>query len=181
MLWVKEYMSTGQVARKDTHKYSEEQRKIAVDYYLNNGMSIKKTVTALGYPGKTLLGEWINADVPREKIRYRCKRSGSVVRYSKEQKIEAVSKYCGGASLTEISKEYGIAPGTVYVWKKSLLGLENKAVMKPQSTVESNTPEKSIEELTSEKDALEKKVVELQNEIYRLQMQKDILEKQVNC
>lgn len=67
MLWVKEYKSTGQVARKDTHKYSEEQRKIAVDYYLNNGMSIKKTVTALGYPGKTLLGEWINEDVPREK------------------------------------------------------------------------------------------------------------------
>lgn len=177
MLWVKEYMSTGQVARKDTHKYSEEQRKIAVDYYLNNGMSIKKTVTALGYPGKTLLGEWINADVPREKIRYRCKRGGSVVRYSKEQKIEAVSKYCGGASPTEISKEYSIAPGTVYVWKKSLLGSENEAVMKPQSTVESNTPEKSIEELIPEKDALEKKVVELQNEIYRLQMQKDILEK----
>lgn len=163
--------------RKDTHKYSEEQRKIAVDYYLNNGMSIKKTVTALGYPDKTLLGEWINADVPREKIRYRCKRSGNVVRYSKEQKIEAVSKYCSGASPTEISKEYGIAPGTVHVWKKSLLGSENAAVMKPQNTVESNTPEKSIEELTSEKDALEKKVVELQNEIYRLQMQKDILEK----
>lgn len=100
-----------------------------------------------------------------------------MVRYSKEQKIEAVSKYCGGASPTEISKEYGIAPGTVYVWKKSLLGSENEAVMKPQSTVESNTPEKSVEELTSEKDALEKKVVELQNEIYRLQMQKDILEK----
>lgn len=106
-------------ARKDTHKYSEEQRKIAVEYYLNNGMSIKKTVTALGYPGKALLGEWINEDVPREKIRYRCKRNETVVRYSKEQKIEAVSKYCGGASPTKISKEYGIAPGTVYVWKKS--------------------------------------------------------------
>jgi len=80
-----------------------------------------------------------------------------VVRYSKEQKIKAVSKYCGGASPTEISKEYGIAPGTVYVWKKSLLGSENTAVMKPQNTVESNTPEKSIEELISEKDALEKR------------------------
>lgn len=45
--------------------------------------------------------------------------------------------------------------------------------MKPQNTVESNTPEKSVEELISEKDALEKKVVELQNEIYK----KDILEK----
>lgn len=67
MLWVKEYKSTGQVTRKDTHKYSDEQRKIVVDYYLNNGMSIKKTVTALGYHGKTLLGEWINVDVPCEK------------------------------------------------------------------------------------------------------------------
>ena len=53
--------------RKDTHKYSEEQRKIAVDYYLNNGMSINKIVTALGYPGKTLLGELIDANVPAKK------------------------------------------------------------------------------------------------------------------
>lgn len=57
MLWVKEYKSTGQVNRKVAHKYSEEQQRISVDYYLNNGMSVKKTVTDLGYHGKTLLGE----------------------------------------------------------------------------------------------------------------------------
>lgn len=67
MLWLKEYNSTGQVTRKDTHKYFEEQQRISVDYYLNNGMSVKKTVTDLGHPGETLLGEWINADVPAKK------------------------------------------------------------------------------------------------------------------
>lgn len=36
---------------------------------------------------------------------------------------------------------------------------------------------KSIAELISEKDTIEKKIVELQNEIYRHQIQKDILEK----
>lgn len=48
-------MYTGQVTRKDTHKYSEEKLEIAVDYYQNNGINIKKIVTDLGYLSKTLL------------------------------------------------------------------------------------------------------------------------------
>lgn len=65
-----------------------------------------------------------------------------MVRYSKEQKTETVSKYCGGAFSTEISKEYGIVLDTVLVLKKSLLGSKNTTVMKPQKNVEAIFPKK---------------------------------------
>ena len=55
--WINEYNNFGDF---DTHKslktkYSEEQRKAAVNNYLHNGRSVTKTVRELGYPGKTLM------------------------------------------------------------------------------------------------------------------------------
>ncbi len=58
--WIKEYEKDPKVAlavgpKSRQPKYSREQQKAAVDYYFNHGQFIKKTVKALGYPGRGLL------------------------------------------------------------------------------------------------------------------------------
>ena len=61
--WIKEYRRTGniEVTNKTRRKYTVEQRKHAVEHYLSHGRSIKNTITALGYSGATLLGEWLRS------------------------------------------------------------------------------------------------------------------------
>lgn len=76
--WIKEYRRTGkiEVTNKTRRKYTVEQRKHAVEYYLSHGRSIKNTITALGYPGATLLGEWLREDLPKEQRKWSCKFNG---------------------------------------------------------------------------------------------------------
>lgn len=76
--WLEECSNSGQFnVRMRKPKYSQTQRKQAVDYYLNNGRSITKTTKDLGYHGKTFLREWINEDVPREMI-LKCFKKGII-------------------------------------------------------------------------------------------------------
>ena len=48
-------------------KYSQVQKEVAVDHYLNHGRCLAATLRALGYPCRTLLRDWLH--------------SGSVARY----------------------------------------------------------------------------------------------------
>ena len=55
-IWYKEYLKTGTVGSDVRQsKFTEEQRKCAVEYYLEHGQSASRTIKALGYPGKTTL------------------------------------------------------------------------------------------------------------------------------
>ena len=99
--WIKEYRRTGkiEVANKTRSKYTVEQRKQAVEYYISHGRSIKNTITALGYPSATLLGEWLREDLPKEQRKWSCKFNGHAIKYTAEQKAEIVQKYCSGQIL----------------------------------------------------------------------------------
>jgi len=80
--WYKEYKMTETLRSDDLRgpvKYSKEQRVQAVQYYLEHGHSISRTVRALGYPGKTVLYEWLNEDLPEDKRKSRCKAGNSLV------------------------------------------------------------------------------------------------------
>lgn len=61
--WYKAYKANGngfpEKLKRGRSKYTEEQKRIAVDYYLSHGKSLKKTINALGYPGTTCLCEWL--------------------------------------------------------------------------------------------------------------------------
>lgn len=83
-----EYNNSGDF---DTHKslktkYSEEQRKTAVNNYLYNGRSVTKTVRELWYPGKTLMKRWIQEDLPELFKKRHCIIGVNNVKYSPEQK-----------------------------------------------------------------------------------------------
>ena len=67
-LWYKEYMQNGDLHKSfiKYNKYSDEQRKTAIQYYIEHGRSKSRTVKALGYPTRQQLTEWIKQDLPDE-------------------------------------------------------------------------------------------------------------------
>lgn len=174
--WIRQERDGSPCLERKT-KYTAEQRKTAVEYYLKNGRSISKTVTALGYPGKTLLKEWLKKDLPEEKLFHYCNYSGNVIKYNKERKAEIITEYCSGRTPKQLSARYGISPGTVYTWKRELLGSEIPAKLKTDNKEATSSKGQTKEELLSEIKKLESKCTELKEEVCRLQMQKDILEK----
>lgn len=125
--------------------------------------------------------DWLNNGVPNDKRKWSCKASKSLVRCTQEQKEQAVKDYCAGVHTpTEIGKIYGVDPYTIYRWKDKLLGQENKTVM-PKNAISKKSVKCSknnadAESLIRDKDSLEKQVKELQQDIRRLRLEKDILE-----
>jgi len=68
--WYKEYQKNGCLRRsyeRKNHKYSLEEKKAAVDYYLEHGRSLRRTIRAMGYPSVAALTKWIDALAPGER------------------------------------------------------------------------------------------------------------------
>ena len=93
-LWYKEYEETGGLHKSySSHsKYSDEQRKAAVQYYIEHGRSKSRTVKALGYPTRQQLTEWLKQDLPDEV--HPCAKGQSLVPLSKEQKEQVAIELC---------------------------------------------------------------------------------------
>lgn len=173
--WYKEYLKTGTVGKEGRQsKFTKEQRRCAVEYYLEHGQSVSRTIKALGYPGKTTLCEWLDEDVPKNKRRWHCKARGGLVRCTQEQKAQAVVEYCTRVKTpTQISKELGVSPNAVYGWKKKLLNEERCATMPKKN----NPTSAKEEELIKEIEELRTEEANLQAKLYRLRLEYDILEK----
>jgi len=175
-IWIKEYKENGLNGLDKKKKYSEEQKNKAIEYYLTNGMSISKTITALGYPKKTLMQEWLNEKVPKGIRKWHCKSNENVVRYTQEQK-EEVKLYCSGERPKDIAEKLSVRPESIRVWSIDLLGKDKISSMNKKRTKRTNETNETTEDLKKTINDLETKCKELEREVYRLQMQKDILEK----
>ena len=108
--WYKAYKANGDCfpdkLKRGRSKYTEEQKRIAVDYYLTHGKSLKKTINALGYPGTTCLCEWLNELAPGQNRKWFYKKNNHMVRCSQEQKCQAVLEYTSGEkSVSQIAEE----------------------------------------------------------------------------
>ena len=57
-------------------KYSAEQKKVAVEHYLNHGRCLAATLKALGYPCRETLATWIDELRPETGIRVVGKAGG---------------------------------------------------------------------------------------------------------
>jgi len=113
--WYEEYIQNGTLSEQNPNrsKYTFEQRKTAVEYYLAHGKSISRTIKALGYPKKTTLCDWLKEDLLPEQSKRHCRAGTALIRYTKEQKQEIVIDYITKKKTpTEISQAYGIAPNT---------------------------------------------------------------------
>ena len=57
--WYREYSESNDLhqGRKKVSKYSDKEKRDAVDYYFNHDRNALKTVKALGYPSLNILGD----------------------------------------------------------------------------------------------------------------------------
>jgi len=96
-----------------------EQKKAAVQYYLEHGRYFSRTIKALGYPSRPVLREWVRELVPDyQKKRVGCSRR----KFTQEEKKEAVIDLCTRTSAAkDIAKKHGISRETLYSWKNELI------------------------------------------------------------
>jgi putative transposase len=166
--WYKEYLETGELHERyiKQPRYTLEQMQIAVNYYLNHGRNISRTIRSVGYPSKRTLKEWINELAPSER-KVRIKRRATV-QYSQEQKKDVVIELCTReGSASAVIDKFGASRYSLYKWKKELLGEEGAKTM--------DGSDKRL--LPDDRDALLAEVESLKKEIYRKQMELDILKK----
>lgn len=165
--WYKAYLEeqeTGIIKEPNSRylRYTAEQKRIAVDYYLTRGRNLCRTVRALGYPSRDLLAQWCKELAPEAR-----KKRVVRVQYTKEQKISAViALETRSGSVREVAAEYRVSGGALYQWKQELLGREDHKTV----------PKSKEPSLTDERDALLAELETLKKQVYRLQMEKDILE-----
>ncbi|MGI6728208.1 MAG: IS3 family transposase [Anaerovoracaceae bacterium] len=181
--WYHEYKGSNDLHsnynRKD--KYSLEEKQVAVDYYLEHGKSISRTVRKLGYPSRPKLDKWISELAPEEKRH--CCSGGTIVKYTREQKEQAVISLCSRSkSAKEVAAEYGTTRENLYKWKHQLLKEECVRSMtsnnkEPNKSKNTQSIESEVSELRAEKDNLAQQVVDLQKEVQRLKIECDIYEK----
>lgn len=170
--WYKEYKANGELHSDFVKhsKYTLEQKRVAVDYYLEHGKCVNRTCKKLGYPSRPELDSWITELAPKEKKC--CRSSASKVKYTQAQKEEAVIALCSRTKTAkEVASEYGITRENLYNWKRAILGAGDTPQMKPSVSKQSQA------ELIAENSELIKERDQLVQEIHRLQLEKDILEK----
>ena len=171
--WVREFETEGKLHKKHKRKskFTAEERRYAVNYYLEHGKSINKTIRAIGYPNRYTLSMWLKEDVEGYHSRPIAKSSKEV--YTDDDKKEAViDMVIREQSVNNIADCYGVTRFTLYNWKNELLGSERECTMKKQN--QNSITNKSI---SNEKEELQLEVERLRKEVYQLQLEKDILEK----
>lgn len=96
-------------------RYSEEQKRAAVDHYLECGRRLSRTMRMLGYPeSKELLMAWIDELAPgRRRLRH-----GPVPEELKRKAVVAVAS--GRLKSHEAAAELGVQAAVVREWKRQM-------------------------------------------------------------
>ncbi|PWE53335.1 IS3 family transposase [Metarhizobium album] len=168
--WCREYerghvLAAGYVRTKQ--RYSDEQKRIAVEHYLSHGRCLAWTMRALGYPCRQKLSAWIDEYDPDAKRRV----VGNIVTItprSDQQKRTAAIDLCSRReSARSLAQEVGVSRQTLYNWKNQQLGREVPASM----TRRRDLPP------TASRDELERELEALRRDVQRLQLEHDLLTK----
>ena len=177
--WYNEYKTNGELHHKDDtqRKYSKEERLAVIRYYLENGQNIKKTIRDLGYPSRQALRQWLKEEAPE--AYHPCQRNHANVYFSQSQKEQAVIDFCAKVgSSEEIAAKYGTSRESLYAWKKKLLPKEiPKQMAKRKEPTTREEAEAMIAELKAEVAQLTEQTEDLKKQVYRLDLEKSILEK----
>lgn len=178
-LWYREYLAEGDLHKKSLMEsgYTAEQRAAAVKYYQEHGKGLSRTVKALGYPCRQLLGKWVHEGLPSDC--HPLKRGQSGVEYTDKQKLSAVVSVASGEKTAkQLQAEIGVTRSTIYKWKRQLLGEDDNPEMRKEHQKEPKNPASEQEiDLKTECNALKEERDKLLKQVQKLQMEKDILEK----
>ncbi len=174
-VWYQEFKENGDLHQKrgSTSKYSDEQKRIALEYYAEHGRSISTTIQKLGYPSRTQMLEWVRNEFPGE--RPPCLTSTPLVHLTQREKESAVIDLCTRTvSAQAIAQKHSISRYSLYNWAWQL---KEKGYI---ATVSKKTPPSNSHnehELREEITLLKKQAEILKQEVYRLQLERDVLEK----
>ena len=147
-------------------KYSVEERTLAIDHYLNHGQSNAFTRKALGYPSRDTLADWVRESCSHVEKRMVGKSVPS--HYPEAFKEAAVVEFAGRQdSAKSVAVRLGVSRQSLYKWKDQLLGPQAPASM---------TLSKDPQPL-GDRSELEQSVESLKQEIRRLQLERDLLQK----
>ena len=175
--WVKEYESTGTLHNgylPRPPRFTQKQKQAAVDYYLEHGRSLRGTIRALGYPSRTALRQWLDkAGVAGRKLHTGRSHSGKV-EFSYGQKQAAVVDLCiREGTAQEVAQKHGVTREALYKWKNDLLGKEH-LMSKPGRKKSKPSDDKDV--LLAKVKSLKDQVGTLEDEVYHLRLERDILE-----
>lgn len=151
-------------------RYTDGQKRAAVDHYLEYGRRPGRTMRMLGYPkSKELLMAWIDELAPGQ----RKLRHGPVPEELKREAVVAVAS--GRPESREAAAELGVQDATVREWKRQMLAKSEEATVsgsgKRRTVVESKEPSVKPTVAPNASDAagpadalasMERKVAELQ-------------------
>ncbi|MEO6351879.1 MAG: IS3 family transposase [Burkholderiaceae bacterium] len=167
--WHREYEQGGDLRVglvRSKSKYTAEQKKVAVEHYINHDRCLAATLKALGCPCRDTLAAWVDELHPETRIRV-VGKAGGVLR-PPEVKQAAVIELCTRqVSAQAIAQKLGVTRPTLYKWKNQLLSREAPASMKRHNDLPP-APERA---------ALERQVEALRRDIHQLQLEHDILKK----
>ena len=147
-------------------KYSDEQKIVTIDHYINHGRCFAFTRKALAYPGLHTIKQWIYERYPEIK---RCVVSKAVrpaaSLASKRAAVYELSTREGSAQV--VAQRMDVDRVTLYNWKNQLLGRETPA------SIKRNKQQPTQADVSD----LERQVESLQHDIRNLQLEHDLLKK----
>jgi transposase-like protein len=151
------------------HKYSVQQRQVAVQHFLDHDRCIASTMKALGYLCRATLTMWIDELHPQ--VRQRVVGRSPNTQHPLEIKNAAVIDLCTRETSAQvIAKKLAVCRPTLYNWKNQLLGHEAPPSMKRHNDSGSVPDQTQLAELQQQVDVL-------QRNIRRLQLEHDLLKK----
>ncbi|WP_130812076.1 IS3 family transposase [Olsenella sp. Marseille-P4559] len=169
--WWKEYQLHGdEFLEKSCRKpkYPDEKKQAAVDYYLEHGKSLTRTIRAMGYPSREMLGTWIDELAPGQR-KYRGPNPKKGV-LPMEMKVQAVAELeARTGSAAEVAERYGVSRVAPYAWRRETLGHN-----------EGNPEEKGVpvskpyDDLPDDIRELERMQSDLKAQVRKLQLEIDV-------
>lgn len=165
--WYRAYLEAGDLPKRSRPKprYTPEQKRAAVDHYVDHGCCLATTCRALGYPSREVLGSWIDELRPGRR-RIHVSTTTGRASFAPEQKHHAVSELCDRhGSARKVAENIGVSRPMLYKWKDQLLGDEAYRSMRKRNVI---APE-------DDRTVLLERIAQLEQQVHRLQLEHDIL------
>ena len=179
--WRKEYQVGGDESlerRRRRSRCSDEERRGAVDHCLEHGKGLARTIRAMGYPSREMLGSWADELAPgRRKCRGPDPKKGAPPIEVKARAVAELEARGGGAA--EVAGRHGVSRGAPYVWRRGISGHDGGAPEEKGAPVgrRHDEPPDDVEELEKMRSDLKARVRKLQLEIDARQATLEILKK----
>lgn len=175
--WIKaSHLEPTSRSKKETHRYTEDEKQKAVDLYIQNNCNLKKTVRELGYGSATGVLRWIRERRPDKasKIVPRAWKVDYPEEIKQKAIMELVNQECDSAKIAE---KYGISRATLYEWKINYIGKGNTALRQKINSESTEEYSKEVQELKEQLEAIKKELHEAKKQLYKAQLEKDVYEK----